>query len=38
MPGGYVVRHANRQALAYVHSRETEAEAGQARLRLKIAK
>jgi hypothetical protein len=42
MPGGYVVRDANRQALAYVHSRETEAEAwaeaGQARLRLKIAK
>jgi K+/H+ antiporter YhaU regulatory subunit KhtT len=31
IPGGYVVRDANGQALAYVYSRETEAEAMQAK-------
>jgi hypothetical protein len=31
MPGGYVVRDANGQALAYVYSRENEAEARQAK-------
>jgi hypothetical protein len=31
IPGGYVVRDANGQALAYVHSRENEAEARQAK-------
>jgi hypothetical protein len=30
MPGGYVVRDANGQALAYLYSRENEAEARQA--------
>jgi hypothetical protein len=30
IPGGYVVRDANGQALAYIYSRETEAEARQA--------
>jgi hypothetical protein len=30
MPGGYVVRDANGQALAYVYSRENDAEARQA--------
>ncbi len=29
--GGYVVRDANEQALAYVHSRENDAEARQAK-------
>jgi hypothetical protein len=29
MPGGYVVRDANGQALAFIYSRETEAEARQ---------
>jgi hypothetical protein len=32
IPGGYVVRDANGQALAYVYSRETEAEALQAKV------
>ena len=32
MPGGYVVRDANGQALAYTYSRETEAEARQAKM------
>jgi hypothetical protein len=32
IPGGYVVRDANGQALAYVYSRATEAEALQAKL------
>jgi hypothetical protein len=32
IPGGYVVRDANGQALAYVYSRETEAEAMQAKV------
>jgi hypothetical protein len=32
MPGGYVVRDANGQALVYVYSRETEAEALQAKV------
>jgi hypothetical protein len=32
MPGGYVVRDANGQALVYVHSRENEAEALQAKV------
>jgi hypothetical protein len=32
IPGGYVVRDANDQALAYVYSRATEAEALQAKL------
>jgi hypothetical protein len=27
MPGGYVARDANKQALAWVYSRETESEA-----------
>jgi hypothetical protein len=31
MPGGYVVRDANGQALAYLYSRDNEAEARQAR-------
>ena len=32
IPGGYVVRDANGQALAYIYSRETEAEALQAKV------
>jgi hypothetical protein len=32
MPGGYVVRDANGQALAYVYSRATEADAMQAKM------
>jgi hypothetical protein len=32
MPGGYVVRDANGQAPAYIHSRENEAEARQAKM------
>src|ERR1700730_841607 len=32
MPGGYVVRDANGQALVYVYSRESEAEAMQAKV------
>ena len=32
MPGGYVVRDANGQALAYVYSRANEAEALQAKV------
>jgi hypothetical protein len=32
MPGGYVVRDANGQALAYLYSRDNEAEARQAKL------
>jgi hypothetical protein len=32
MPGGYVVRDANGQALAYLYSREVEAEARQAKV------
>jgi hypothetical protein len=32
MPGGYVVRDANDQALAYVYSRANEAEAMQAKV------
>jgi hypothetical protein len=32
MPGGYVVRDANGQALAYVYSRDNEAEARQAKI------
>jgi hypothetical protein len=32
MPGGYVVRDANGQALAYVYSRDNEAEALQAKV------
>jgi hypothetical protein len=32
MPGGYVVRDANGQALAYVYSRATEADAMQAKV------
>ena len=32
IPGGYVVRDANEQALVYVYSRETEAEAMQAKV------
>jgi hypothetical protein len=32
IPGGYVVRDANGQALAYVYSRESEADARQARV------
>jgi hypothetical protein len=32
MPGGYVVRDANGQALAYLYSREIEAEARQAKV------
>jgi hypothetical protein len=32
MPGGYVVRDANGQTLVYVYSRETEAEALQAKV------
>jgi hypothetical protein len=32
IPGGYVVRDANGQAIAYVHSRETETEAMQAKV------
>jgi hypothetical protein len=30
MPGGYVVRDANGQAIAYIYSRDNEAEARQA--------
>jgi hypothetical protein len=33
MPGGYVVRDANGQALAYVYSRENEDEARHGRQR-----
>jgi hypothetical protein len=32
IPGGYVVRDANGQALAYVYSRTTQAEAAQAKV------
>jgi hypothetical protein len=32
IPGGYVVRDANGQSIAYVYSRETEAEALQAKV------
>jgi len=32
IPGGYVVRDANGQALAYVYSRATQAEAAQAKV------
>jgi hypothetical protein len=32
MPGGYVVRDANGQALAYFYSRDSEAEARQAKI------
>jgi hypothetical protein len=32
MPGGYVVRDANGQALAYLSSRENDAEAQQAKM------
>jgi hypothetical protein len=32
MPGGYVVRDANGQAIAYLYSRENEAEARQAKV------
>jgi K+/H+ antiporter YhaU regulatory subunit KhtT len=32
MPGGYVVRDANGQALVYVYSRDSEAEAMQAKV------
>jgi hypothetical protein len=32
MPGGYVVRDANGQALAYVYSRDNETEARQAKM------
>jgi hypothetical protein len=32
IPGGYVVRDANGQALAYVYSRATEADAMQAKV------
>jgi hypothetical protein len=32
IPGGYVVRDANGQALAYVYSRSTEADAMQAKV------
>jgi K+/H+ antiporter YhaU regulatory subunit KhtT len=32
MPGGYVVRDANGQALAYVYSRATETDAMQAKV------
>ena len=32
IPGGYVVRDANGQALAYVYSRDSEAEARQAKV------
>jgi hypothetical protein len=32
VPGGYVVRDANGQALAYLYSRENEAEARQAKV------
>jgi hypothetical protein len=32
IPGGYVVRDANGQALAYIYSRDTEAEAQQAKV------
>ena len=32
MPGGYVVRDANGQALAYIYSRPTEADATQAKV------
>jgi len=32
VPGGYVIRDANGQALAYIHSRENEDEARQAKV------
>ena len=32
IPGGYVVRDANGQAIAYIYSRENEAEARQAKM------
>ena len=32
IPGGYVVRDANEQAIAYIYSRENEAEALQAKV------
>jgi hypothetical protein len=32
IPGGYVVRYANGQALAYIYSRDNEAEARQAKV------
>jgi hypothetical protein len=38
MPGGYVVRDANGQALAYIYSRENEDEARQAKVLTGIAR
>ena len=38
MPGGYVVRDANNQALAYIYSRANEAEAMQAKKSRPITK
>jgi hypothetical protein len=35
IPGGFVVRDANGQSIAYVYSRETEAEARQANVLMK---
>jgi hypothetical protein len=35
LPGGFVVREANGQSIAYVYSRETEAEARQANVLMK---
>jgi hypothetical protein len=35
MPGGYVVRDANSQALAYLYSRDNDAEARQAKVLMK---
>jgi hypothetical protein len=35
MPGGYVVRDANGQALAYLYSRDNEDEARQAKVLMK---
>jgi hypothetical protein len=32
MPGGYVVRDANGQAIAYIYARQNEAEARQAKV------
>jgi hypothetical protein len=38
IPGGYVVRDANGQALAYLYSRDNDAEARQAKVAVNIAR
>jgi hypothetical protein len=38
IPGGYAVRDANGQALAYLYSRDNDAEARQAKVAVNIAR